>query len=116
LGPCDSDRRAAVLRAQCDLRAAGRSPVRECGQTKFFAARIDFESREPASGTLWFYEAEDLGLVGAADQLRLGFNGLLEELSPESSLRVRDEELVITTMDDESYGQRNPGQHRRRKP
>ena len=32
---------------------------------KFFAARIDFETREPATGTLWFYEAEDLDLVGA---------------------------------------------------
>jgi hypothetical protein len=84
---------------------------------RILSARIDFESRDPASGTLWFFDAEDHDLVGAADQLRSDFDRLIKDLSPGAVLRVRDEPVTIATWrpdGDETYDKRKPGQHRRR--
>ena len=43
-------------------------------RARIFAARIDFQSRDPASGTLWFFDADGDDRIEAANQLRSGFN------------------------------------------
>ncbi len=83
---------------------------------RIFAARIDFEVSDPAAGTLWFFEAEDHDLVGAADQLRSDFDRLIKDLSPGAVLRVHDEPVIVATWHpegDETHHRRKPGQHRR---
>jgi hypothetical protein len=54
---------------------------------RIFAARIDFQSPDPVSGTLWFFEAEDLADgAEAADQLRSDFARLIADLSPDDRI------------------------------
>lgn len=85
---------------------------------QIFAARIDFQSRDPASGTLWFFDTDGDDRIEAANQLRSGFNRLIKDLSPGSVLRERKEDVIIASWqppEGETYQQRKPGQHRRRK-
>jgi hypothetical protein len=65
---------------------------------RIFAARIDFESRDPASGSLWFFDAEDLSDgTEAADKLRSDFACLIAELSPGAVLQESHEDKDILT-------------------
>ena len=87
-------------------------------RARIFAARIDFQSRDPASGTLWFFDADGDDRIEAANQLRSGFTRLIKDLSPGSVLRERKEDVIIASWqppEGETYQQRKPGQHRRRK-
>jgi hypothetical protein len=87
-------------------------------RARIFAARIDFQSRDPASGTLWFFDADGDDRIEAANQLRSGFTRLIKDLSPGSGLRECHEPVIIATLrpeKDETYHQRKPGQHRRGK-
>jgi hypothetical protein len=86
-------------------------------RARIFAARIDFQSRDPASGTLWFFDADGDDRIEAANQLRSGFNRLIKDLSPGSVLRERKEVIIASWQppEGETYQQRKPGQHRRRK-
>lgn len=77
---------------------------------RVFAARIDFESREPASGTLWFFDAIVLSPgTEAADQLRADFARLIAEVSPGSLLEECEGDVTIAAWFPK---QREPG-HRR---
>ena len=67
-------------------------------RARIFDARIDFESRDPASGTLSFFDAEDPDDgTEAAEQLRSDFARLIDNLSPGSFLQQRHGGTVILT-------------------
>jgi hypothetical protein len=84
---------------------------------QIFSARIDFASLDPASGTLWFFDAEDDDLIGAAGQLRSDFDRFISDMSPGSVVSERQEPVVIATWfpkQRQPGHRRQPGHHHRR--
>jgi hypothetical protein len=54
---------------------------------RIFSARIDSQSKDPAQGTLWFFDAKVLSAgTEAAELLRANLAWLIEDLSPGSVL------------------------------
>jgi hypothetical protein len=80
-----------------------------------FSARIDFTSRDPAAGTLWFYDAEFLSAgTEAAEQLRAEFARLIADVSPGAELLEHDGEIVIATTDPDPDWRARRGSHRKK--
>ena len=86
-------------------------------RARIFAARIDFEARDPAAGALWFFDAEGDDLTEAAEQQRSDYARFITELSPGSVLQEREEPVLVATWrprQREPGHRRQRGQHRRR--
>ncbi|WP_319455401.1 MULTISPECIES: hypothetical protein [unclassified Mycobacterium] len=80
-----------------------------------FSARIDFTSRDPASGTLWFYDAELLSAgTEAAEVFRAEFARLIAEVSPGAELLEHDGEIVIATSGPDPDWRARRGSHRKK--
>jgi hypothetical protein len=82
---------------------------------RIFIARIDFDTRDPASGAMWFSEA-DVYSPGteAAQELHSELAQILDELSPGSVLEERKDGVIATWTPPE--GMRHPpGKPRHRK-
>jgi len=80
-----------------------------------FSARIDFTSRDPAAGTLWFYDAELLSAgTEAAEVFRAEFARLIAEVSPGAELLEHDGEIVIATTDPDPDWRARRGSRRKK--
>ncbi|HEV7420439.1 MAG TPA: hypothetical protein VGO30_11390 [Mycobacterium sp.] len=83
---------------------------------RIFSARIDFQSEDPAKGTLWFFDAEVLSAgTEAADWLRENLAWLIEDLSPGSVLEESSEPVAIATWEpDENWTDEKRNRHRKK--
>jgi hypothetical protein len=83
---------------------------------RIFSARIDFQSKDPAQGTLWFFDAKVLAAgTEAADLLRANLAHLIEEMSPGSVLEESSDPVVVATWKpDENWSYEGRNRHRRK--
>jgi hypothetical protein len=82
---------------------------------RIFIARIDFDTRDPASGAMWFSEAEVYSPgTEAADQFRAEYAQILDELSPDAVLEERKDGVISTWTPPENM-RHPPGKPRHRK-
>ena len=82
---------------------------------RIFAARIDFQSRDPAAGTLWFFDAETYAPgTEAAEVFRAEFARLISEFSPDAELHEHDGPVVIATSGPDPDWRARRGTHRRK--
>lgn len=84
------------------------------GDRRIFAARIDFQSLDPAAGTLWFFDAEYLASgTEAALGFCVEFARLLAEVAPGAELHEHDGPLVILKGPPDPDWRARRGSHRR---
>ena len=82
---------------------------------RIFAARIDFQSRDPAAGTLWFFDGEPYASgTEAAEVLRAEFARLIAEVSPGAELNEHDGEVVLATLEADPDWRAHRGAHRKK--
>jgi hypothetical protein len=109
-------RRSGVLRGERDR---GQQVILRFGNQdtpRIFSARIDFQSKDPAQGTLWFFDAKVLAAgTEAADLLRANLAHLIEEMSPGSVLEESSDPVVVATWKpDENWSYEGRNRHRRK--
>jgi hypothetical protein len=82
---------------------------------RIFAARIDFQSRDPAAGTLWFFDGKSYALgTESAEVFHIVFARLLAEVSPDAEIHEHDGEIVIATTDPDPDWRARRGSHRKK--
>ena len=82
---------------------------------RIFAARIDFQSRDPAAGTLWFFDGEPYASgTEAAEVFRAEFAQLIAELSPGAELKEHEGEVVLATGEPDPDWRAHRGAHRKK--
>ncbi len=80
---------------------------------RIFAARIDFQSPDPAAGTLWFYDGEIYAPgTEAAELFRADFARLIADVSPGAELHEQDRPVVIATTGPDPDWRARRGSHR----
>jgi hypothetical protein len=82
---------------------------------RIFAARIDFQSRAPVEGTLWFFDAKDYADgTEAADVFHIVFAHLLAGVSPDAEIHEHDRPVVIASTEPDPDWRARRGAHRRK--
>ena len=82
---------------------------------RIFVARIELQARDPAAGTLWFYDGEPYASgTEAAEVFRAEFARLIAEVSPDAELHGHDGEVVIATGEADPDWHAHRGAHRKK--